>query len=178
MPLHLAVGYFWPGRQVKLKEDNDILKIFDDIEPVLLVEHPVSKEKGRLVRNSNHGRDYSATLDTLQQKLFEQMQCLDEAGVFLRHIRQLKGRYVRDQFQLIEQLIKGVYGFGLAKSAVLLYHQQPFQCHRIQGRLLLLQGCPAVGNHRAGTKPQGASPPVCLDAKTSAIRIHGCGEGR
>ena len=102
----LPLGTFRPGRQVRLEEENDILKIFEDLDPVLLAEHPISREKGRLVRNRNHGRDYSDTLDSLQQKLLKQMQCLDEAHLFLQHIRQLKGRYIRDQFQLVGRLIK------------------------------------------------------------------------
>ena len=102
----LPLGTFRPGRQVQLEEQDGILKILDDVDPVLLAEHPVSLEKGRLVRNSNHGRNYSDTLDTLQRKLLEQMQSLDEAGLFLLQIRQLKGRYVRDQFQLIERLLE------------------------------------------------------------------------
>lgn len=101
----LPLGTFRPGRQVRLEEENSVLKIFDDIDPVLLAEHPVSLEKGRLVRNNNHGRDYSDTLDTLQQNLLKKMQS-DEAALFLQQIRQLKGRYVRDQFQLVERLLE------------------------------------------------------------------------
>lgn len=114
----LPLGTFRAGRQVRLEEENGILKIFDEIDPVLLAEHPVSLEKGRLVRNNNHGRDYSGTLDTLQRKLLEQMQSLDEADLFLRQIRQLKGRYVRDQFQLVERLLEEfpVYAWQKALS--------------------------------------------------------------
>lgn len=101
----LPLGSFRPGRQVRLEEENYVLKIFDDIDPVLLAEHPVSLEKGRLVRNNNHGRDYSDTLDTLQKNLLQKMQS-GEAAFFLQQIRQLKGRYVRDQFQLIDRLLK------------------------------------------------------------------------
>ena len=101
----LPLGSFRPGRQVRLEEENNVLKIFDDIDPVLLAEHPVSLEKGRLVRNNNHGRDYSDTLDTLQKNLLQKMQS-GEAAFFLQQIRQLKGRYVRDQFHLIDRLLK------------------------------------------------------------------------
>jgi transposase len=102
----LPLGTFKPGRQVQLVEENGILKIFDAIDPVLLAEHPVSLERGRLVRNNNHARDYSDTLDVIQKRLLEHMQDLEGAELFLQHIRQLKGRYVRDQFKLIERLLK------------------------------------------------------------------------
>lgn len=89
-----------------IEEASGILRIFEDIDHVLLAEHPVSLEKGRLVRNNNHSRDYRDSLDVLQKDLLEKMLSLEEAGLFLQQIRHLKGRYVRDQFQLIERMRK------------------------------------------------------------------------
>lgn len=102
----LPLGTFRPGREVTVEEENGILKIFDAIDPVLLAEHPVSPEKGRLIRNNNHGRNYTDSLDTLQQNLMQKMQSLDAASLFLQQIRILKGRYVRDQFQLMERTLQ------------------------------------------------------------------------
>ena len=99
----LPMGTYRPGREVSLEEVDGKLLISDDIDPVVLAEHPVSAEKGRLIRNSNHIRDYSQPLDNMQQALLEILGNTERAQMFLMHIRQLKGRYVRDQFQLIEK---------------------------------------------------------------------------
>lgn len=102
----LPLGTFRPGREVRLEIEEGILKICDIFDPVILVEYPVSKEKGRLIRNSNCVRDYSEPLDKLQMNTFRDMGEGEEAKLFLTQIRRLKPRYARDQFQLIQGVIE------------------------------------------------------------------------
>lgn len=97
----LPLGTYYPGREAVLEETDGILRISDLIDPVVLAEHAVSREKGRLIKNPNHGRDYSVPLADMENKLLGKMETSDEAGMFLQRIRQFKARYVRDQFQLI-----------------------------------------------------------------------------
>lgn len=94
-----------------------MLRITDTIDPIVLAEHPLSQEKGRLIKNANHGRDYSQTLDAMEKNLFEKLQSLEEANIFIQRIRQFKGRYVRDQFQLIERTVTE-YGEQAWKKAL------------------------------------------------------------
>lgn len=101
----VPINTYYPGREVALEETNGVLRILDVIDPVLLAEHPLSQEKGRLITNHNHQRDYTGTLDAMERKLQERMQSLEQADLFLQRIRQLKGRYIRDQFQLVDQTL-------------------------------------------------------------------------
>jgi len=101
----LPLGTYQPGREVILETVDGRLRILDSIDPVVLAEHPLSSEKGRLIRNSNHGRDYHQSLDNSQQALLKLLGYSSRAQTFLMHIRQLRGRYVRDQFQVIEQAV-------------------------------------------------------------------------
>lgn len=101
----VPIGTYYPGREVTLEVIDGILRISDCTDSVVLAEHPISKEKGRLIKNTNHNRNYLDALDHIEQRLLEKMQSSDEAQLFLERIRQLKGRYVRDQFQLLENTI-------------------------------------------------------------------------
>lgn len=102
----LPLGTYQPGREVILEVGDGRLRILDNVDLVVLAEHPLSLEKGRLIRNSNHGRDYRQSLDNSQQALLKSLGDTSRAQTFLMHIRQLKGRYVRDQFQAIDQAVR------------------------------------------------------------------------
>jgi len=101
----VPLGTYSPGREVTLEEVDGKLRITDIYDPVVIAEHPLSKEKGRFIKQTNHGRNYSESLDAMAQKLLDKLQGLDEARIFIERVRQLKGRYVRDQFQLIESTV-------------------------------------------------------------------------
>lgn len=104
----LPLGTYTPGLEVILEEENGRLRIETAIDHELIAEHPLSTEKGRLIRNNNHVRDYSQSLNNIQQALCEKLASTERAQTFLEHIRILKGRYVRDQFQAIEKAIEGL----------------------------------------------------------------------
>ena len=102
----LPLGTYRPGREVRLDVEDDKLKISDTIDPIVLAEYQVSKEKGRLIRNSNFVRDYSEKLNKLQSNTLQDMGGGEEAQILLTQIRRLKPRYARDQFQLIQSVLK------------------------------------------------------------------------
>jgi len=97
----VPLGTYSPGREVILEVEGDKLVIRDLIDRYVITDHPISKEKGILVKNSNHRRDTSTKLDAIQGDLFKRLNSADEAGIFLAQIRSLKPRYARDQFALI-----------------------------------------------------------------------------
>jgi hypothetical protein len=113
----VPLGTYYPGREVALEEIDGMLRITDTIDPVVLAEHPLSEEKGRLIKKTNHGRDYSETLDAMEKKLLEKLMGWENAELFIRRIRQFKGRYVRDQFQLVERTVTE-YGDQVWKKAL------------------------------------------------------------
>ena len=102
----LPLGTFRHGREVCLEVEEGRLKIYDDIDPILIAEYPVSNKKGELIRNNNFIRDYSDAVNVLQKNTFEQMGSTEQAELFLTQIRILKPRYARDQFQLMQAVLK------------------------------------------------------------------------
>jgi transposase len=103
----VPLGTYSPGRVVEVKIDGDRLRILDAIDSFMIAEHILSKSKGELISNRHHRRDTSSSVDAVQEalrKLFDS-DTEAEAGLFLSQIRQLKPRYARDQFTLIEKVL-------------------------------------------------------------------------
>ncbi|MDO9592433.1 MAG: IS21 family transposase [Erysipelotrichaceae bacterium] len=101
----LPLGTYMDGNSVALEVHEDILKIYDAIDPILLAEYPLAKERGSLVQNTNFKRDFSQTMNELQSKLIQSMDASDEADLFVTQIRRLKPRYARDQMALIAAVV-------------------------------------------------------------------------
>ncbi len=113
----VPLGTYSPGRKVALDTEGNRLIIRDDFDGYIIAEHILSKSKGELVRNSNHGRDTSQKLDIVQDKLLELLGYTEEAQVFLAQVRRLKPRYTRDQFMLIEKTLAG-HGHAAIEAAL------------------------------------------------------------
>jgi transposase len=94
-------------KQVKVSiEDNDILVIIDSETGVEIARHSLCYEKGKLIKNNNHGRDRSKGIPEYLEKVTELLGNTTEAREFVNKIYELKPRYVRDQLQLISSGIR------------------------------------------------------------------------
>jgi transposase len=102
----LPLGTYRPGRVVNIEIDGEILRISDDFDGFTIAEHKISKNKGELIQNNNHKRDTSEKLDVIQEAILVSLGDGEDAGIFLRQVRCLKPRYVRDQFKLAKEVIK------------------------------------------------------------------------
>ncbi|MEN6326911.1 MAG: hypothetical protein ABFD18_11985, partial [Syntrophomonas sp.] len=110
------LGTYQPGRKVSLNIEDEILKIRDDFDGYIIAEHKISKNKGELVQNNNHKRDTTEKLDSIQSSLFKALGESEDAHTFLTQIRRLKVRYARDQFSLIEKILKIHTGIVIDKA--------------------------------------------------------------
>lgn len=99
-------GTYKPGLEVALEVKNGVLIITDPFGDILYGEHPICSEKGKLIKNTNHRRDNTQTIEREFTDLCNLFENNPEAVNFLITIRKLKGRYVRDQYSLIKQVIK------------------------------------------------------------------------
>src|SRR5665648_287351 len=66
----------------------------------IVAPHALSLGKGKLIRNNNHLRDRSQTINRLTEEVVGLLKNTD-AVLFLAGIREAKPRYVRDQLELI-----------------------------------------------------------------------------
>jgi len=89
-------------------KEADILVISDIETGLEITRHTLCHEKGKLIKNNNHGRDWSKGIPQYLEKVTELLGNTTEARDFLEKIYELKPRYIRDQLQLISSKLKEV----------------------------------------------------------------------
>lgn len=88
--------------------DDTALVIHDQETEQELARHTLSHEKGKLIKNNNHGRDHSKGIDKYIETVGALFSNPSRAKILLETIRALKPRYIRDQLQVIQQNISDV----------------------------------------------------------------------
>ena len=81
------------------------LKILVPHTGEILAEHTISLEKGKLIKNINHGRDRSKSLDELQRNVLTLFP-YKGAEQYIQDICHTYGRYRRDQLLLFQKIAK------------------------------------------------------------------------
>lgn len=101
--------YKGPDTKVWIQVDNgDTLRVIDPETGEVIAQHPVSWEKGKLIKNTDHARDKSKKTASLIAQATAELGGTVEVVEFLSQIRATKPRYVRDQLQLITRKAAGV----------------------------------------------------------------------
>ncbi|WP_066640169.1 IS21 family transposase [Desulfolucanica intricata] len=109
--------YSLPLGTYKDKKENKVLLVKTENNTILLVdketgeklaEHPICFEKGKLVKNTNHGRDRSKGIQSYIKEVATLLDNTPQVQEFLNAIHTHKNRYIRDQLQLIKQNIASV----------------------------------------------------------------------
>lgn len=83
-----------------------LLKIIDPQTGDVIAQHPICREKGKLVKNNDHGRDKTRKIQELINQVIAKYHDLPEFQPFLEGIRTTRSRYVRDQLQLIQSTVQ------------------------------------------------------------------------
>jgi transposase len=99
----VPVGTYTRQAIVHLHIVDHSLKIYDSSTGEVFAEHTISQEKGRLVKNRNHSRERSKSLDLLRKELVT-LLAHDKALNYIEKISNDYGRYRRDQFVLIKKV--------------------------------------------------------------------------
>jgi transposase len=92
-----------PDTYVKVLEKNGEYLIYDFDNESKLAAHKISQVKGVIVRNNNHRRKRSDSIDTLFKKVTILFPNTERINDFLNTIRKEKPRYIRDQLLLIKK---------------------------------------------------------------------------
>jgi transposase len=93
------------GTQVKVSKDNAFIIISDQAGKHLCT-HTISAGKGNLVRNTDHKREKSDTINQMIKDISCMFSNHELAILYMEGIRAAKPRYVRDQLILIKQTIE------------------------------------------------------------------------
>jgi len=110
----VPLGTYNNQSDVGIEVENGILRILTTFgEPIC--EHTLSAGRGELIKNTNHSRDTSSKIDSMQKDL--DLLLRNEATDFLKTIRTEKARYSRDQFGLLKILCEK-YGVDKVLKAI------------------------------------------------------------
>ena len=101
----VPIGTYTRCQTVSIREVDDRLEIYDHTGQ-LLDKPELAKSPGELVRNSNHVRDTSEGIDKLMDAAKIALGNTSLADAFLNTIRQKRGRYIRDQLQVVMMVAK------------------------------------------------------------------------
>lgn len=83
----------------------DILIIIDQDTGREIARHQLCHEKGKLIKDSNHKRDWSKGIEGYIEKISRLLGGTSDATQFLNQIHRIRRRYIRDQLQLIDQSV-------------------------------------------------------------------------
>jgi len=113
----VPLGTYNRIKQVKIDVDEDkaILYILDLKDSIQLTDHKISLEKGKLIQNRNHLRDYSEKIKDLLESMVEKLG--EDYRNYLSEIYKVKPRYIRDQFKVIKKLIT-THGLAQVQTAI------------------------------------------------------------
>lgn len=94
--------YQGAGTQVILQEEESTIMLFaSDMQ--LLTTHKLCPGRGVTVRNSDHTRDKSQSLERLKVEVLELMQNTIQAKLFVELLEKQKRRYLRDNLLLLKK---------------------------------------------------------------------------
>lgn len=96
----VPIGTYTSCRTVSLREIDGCIEIYDE-KKQLLAKHQLAKNPGELVRNNNHARNTSESVKQLMNEAKEALGNTPMAEELLAVIHKKKGRYIRDQLQVV-----------------------------------------------------------------------------
>lgn len=99
----VPIGTYTRQTIVHLYIVDQVLKICDFSTGEIIAEHTISLDKGKLIKNRNHSRERSKSLDILKQELIT-LLAHTKAIDYIEKISTEYGRYRRDQFTLIKKV--------------------------------------------------------------------------
>ena len=99
----VPLGTYTKHPQVNLILNGHALKIMALHTGEILADHTISLEKGKLIKNVNHGRDRSTSLNQLQQHVLTFFP-YEGAAQYIQQVCHTYGRYRRDQLLLFQKV--------------------------------------------------------------------------
>ena len=101
----VPIGTYTKCPQVKLQINKEQLIIVNSETGEILAKHTISSEKGKLIKNRNHTRDRSQSIEVLKKHVLSLFP-FEGARRFIDKIYYTYGRYRRDQLLLLQKVAK------------------------------------------------------------------------
>jgi len=97
-------GTYEPKKMVYMIVENEIVTITDAKTGIIYANHPLCREKGKLIGQKRNERDYSRTQEQLEENIITMLGGSEIAKQFLQEIHKEKPRYYRDQLGVIKKI--------------------------------------------------------------------------
>jgi hypothetical protein len=94
--------YQSPDAWVLLKEDEDQVRIYD-LNNYLLTVHPLCLSRGMTLRNADHTRDKSQSIEALKETVLQILPSKEKGKLLIELILQDKPRYLRDNLLILKK---------------------------------------------------------------------------
>ncbi|MCP3850049.1 MAG: IS21 family transposase [Gammaproteobacteria bacterium] len=91
--------------QVAVQVQDDQL-VISDIKDAVIARHTLCVFKGKTIRNNNHLRDRSTSIDEKQKEILDHFNHDERLNIYLKSIRTDKPRYYHDHLRLLINLLK------------------------------------------------------------------------
>ncbi|MFO7827963.1 MAG: IS21 family transposase [Bacteroidales bacterium] len=112
----LYKGNYYSLPEGTYKDQNTVVNIsiqddkliIHDVKGQFIYSHTISSGKGEKIRNTDHKRDKSKSIDNLLIETAMKFPDYDLATKYLEEIRRIKNRYARDQLSAIYKAIEPV----------------------------------------------------------------------
>lgn len=101
----VPIGTYTNCKAVSVQEIDGTLEIYDPAGN-FIAKHSLATSPGDLVRNNNHGRDTTEKIDKLMAEALNALGNTPQAEAFLQTIKRKRGRYIRDQLQIVLSVAK------------------------------------------------------------------------
>lgn len=89
---------------MNLQINNEKLIIIEPTTGEILAKHTISLEKGKLIKNTNHARDHTESLDMLKQRVLHLFPTGEASRQYIDEICQRYKRYRRDQLLILQRV--------------------------------------------------------------------------
>ena len=94
------------SNQVHLHELAQELIILHSVTGAEIARHLISTDKGKLIKNRNHGRQREKTVQNYRTAMFDLFDAEDNALTFIDKLVEKYPRYIRDQWLVLDKCIQ------------------------------------------------------------------------
>lgn len=88
---------------VYVERKDGTVNIYASDSGKTIATHPYSREKGAFIRNFNHQRHPSVSIEDYKKLVLGMLPAIDEASVWLDNMKTDKKRYTRDNLRVLER---------------------------------------------------------------------------
>lgn len=92
--------------EVLLRVNHNELIVLNELNGEEITRHPLSSEKGKLIKKTNHGRDRSKTIQKYKEAMIALFEDQASASLYIEKVVEGHKRYARDQFIVLERAVQ------------------------------------------------------------------------